>query len=74
VRVTAPENVRLARLMERDGLDETEARWRMKTHEQLGLNDHPADIIIDNSGSISELREQVARLWTQLARRSRREK
>jgi len=74
VRVTAPENVRLSRLMERDNLDETQARWRMKTHQELGLDNHPADIIIDNSGSISELREQVARLWTQLTHDNSRQK
>lgn len=74
VRVTAPENIRLARLMARDGLDETQARWRMETHERMGLSEHPADIIIDNSGSVSELTEQVARLWTQLTHRNGRQK
>ena len=67
VRVSAPAQLRLVRLMARDDLTESEARDRLRTHDELALNEHAADVVINNNGSPTELREQVQRLWTQVA-------
>ena len=66
VRVDAPPEVRLERLIARDGLSAAEARARIRAQEQMDLGAHPADFVLNNDGSRTELREQVARLWTQI--------
>ncbi len=68
--VTAETNLRLSRLLER-GLSPDEAQKRM-THQ---LDDETriavADYVIDNSGSLEDLSEQVRRVWLALnAKRS----
>jgi dephospho-CoA kinase len=67
VLVTAPAEVRLARLISRDGLTEAEARARLRTHDDLAIEDHPADFVLSNDASPAELRAQVQRLCTQIA-------
>lgn len=64
ISVTAPESVRLKRIMERDGMTEEDAEKRM--HAQLSedfFKEH-SDIIIINDGSTEYLHEQM----TQAAR------
>lgn len=51
----------LARVMERDRLSETEARSRINAQMPLREKIALADIVIDNSGSIEELHQQVER-------------
>lgn len=66
VAVTAPEGVRLRRLMARDGMTEQEARRRLEVHQRLGLAMPDADLVVENSGSLEELRERVEHLWQAL--------
>ncbi len=63
VRVTADRETRLRRLMERDGLTRDEAEGRLALHEKLGIDDAPADWVIDTSGGIEQTRQQVQELW-----------
>lgn len=66
VMVSAPEKVRLERLMARDGLSAEDARRRMALHRRLEIDRHPTDYRIDASGDEGESREQVQRLWREL--------
>ncbi|AFZ51630.1 dephospho-CoA kinase [Dactylococcopsis salina] len=52
----------LARVMARDQLSETEARSRIKAQISLEEKMALADVVIDNSGSTSELQQQIDRL------------
>ncbi|MDO5060356.1 MAG: dephospho-CoA kinase [Actinomycetaceae bacterium] len=61
--VVADEATRIKRLVEHRLMSETDAKARIAnqlTDEQRALH---ADYIIDNSGSISELEQQVQQLW-----------
>jgi len=51
----------LARVMARDQLSETEARSRIKAQMSLEEKKALADVVIDNSGSTSELHQQIDR-------------
>ncbi len=64
--VDAPAEVRVQRLMQRDGLPAKEARRRVELHDRLGLNQVRADYVIKATGSPQDTREQVAALWPQL--------
>jgi dephospho-CoA kinase len=57
--VTAPEEVQLARVRARDGLDEAAARARLAAQWPLALKVRRADRVIDNGGSLAETRRQV---------------
>ncbi|WP_369047245.1 dephospho-CoA kinase [Sinomonas sp. P10A9] len=61
--VDAPDDVRVARLLARNGMSEAEARSRIAAQatreERLAAADH----VIANTGSLAELREAVDRLW-----------
>lgn len=50
--VTAPEDVQLSRLMQRDGLDEVAARARIAAQLPLSEKVSVADYVIDNGGSL----------------------
>jgi dephospho-CoA kinase len=64
--VDAPEQVRIDRLVAR-GLTQPDARARIKAQasreQRLGI----ADIVIDNSGDLQALREQVQKAWPMVA-------
>lgn len=60
VLVDASEEVKIKRVAERDGLDETEAKKRLKAQE--GRNPD-WDFVIDNSGGLEGLRENVESFW-----------
>jgi dephospho-CoA kinase len=66
--VYVPFAVQLARLMARDGLDETASRARIAAQMDLETKRRRATRVIDNSGSPAETRRQVARLYTELQR------
>jgi dephospho-CoA kinase len=66
VLVDAPEPVRLARLMERRGLPEDEARRMIAAQMPSSGKRARADVVIDNDGSIDALRSEVARTWKSL--------
>ena len=53
----------IARLMERNGLDEASARQRINAQPPQDEKIARADVVIDNSGSIAATREQVRRAW-----------
>jgi dephospho-CoA kinase len=63
--VTDPE-IQVRRLMERNGLPEVEARRRVAAQPSLEAKLARADLVIDNSGTREETREQVMRAWNQL--------
>lgn len=61
--VYVPEEVQLARLMERNGLTEEEAMRRIRAQTPIEWKKEWADHVIDNSGSPAETEEQVERFW-----------
>ena len=60
--VTADEDVRLRRTMERDGLSEQDVRARMKNQMPEAEKRKLADITIENNGTREELAAAVERL------------
>lgn len=60
--VDAPDEVRVQRLLER-GLDEQDARARIAAQATREQRLAAADVLIDNSGSLDDLREQVESAW-----------
>lgn len=68
--VTCPEDERIERLRQRDGMSPEKARARIGA--QLGDEDRAseADAVIDNAGSLETLREKVSSIWRALVARS----
>jgi dephospho-CoA kinase len=65
--VEAGEEERIQRVRERDGLTEAEIRRRMDAQMPAGEKRKHADVILDNSGSLADLRRQADRLLGELA-------
>ena len=61
--VTADPDIQVQRLMKRNKLDKDEARRRVAAQPPLEPKRERADLVIDNSGSLPELQEQVDRAW-----------
>ncbi|MFD5277692.1 dephospho-CoA kinase [Pseudarthrobacter sp. NPDC058362] len=61
--VDAPDDVRLQRMRANRGMSEDEARSRMAAQATREDRLAAADVVLDNSGSVEELLEQVDRLW-----------
>lgn len=59
VRVVADEEMRLSRLLKRDGEVNREA---LRHHSESDLDDYPVDVTLDNNGSFEELYRQIERL------------
>lgn len=57
--VTATETTRIARVMERDQVTETEVRDRIASQMPEALKRRRADYIIENDGSVDQLRREV---------------
>jgi dephospho-CoA kinase len=70
--VSADDEVRVRRLMARDGLSEEEARRRLAAQMPLRDKVARADWVIDNSGAPEETRRQVERVWAVVRGRMRR--
>lgn len=68
--VYIPEPVQRARLIARDGLSEEEARRMVNAQLPIEEKKRLADVVIDNSGSITETERQVDHLWKWLASKS----
>jgi dephospho-CoA kinase len=68
--VDAPPKVQAERLVRRRGMTREQARARMAAQASRGQRLAIADIVLDNSGSLTELDRQVGDLWAQLRRRS----
>lgn len=61
--VDAPDAVRVQRMLEHRGMSEDEARSRMAAQASREDRIAAADVVLDNSGGIGELLEQVDALW-----------
>ena len=66
VLVDAPEDVRLARLLKRSGLDPSEGRRMLAAQMPSSQKRDFADIVIDNDSTIDVLREKVENAWKDL--------
>src|SRR5262249_38902456 len=66
--VTAPREVQIARLKQRNGLTRDEAEARLSSQMPLSEKERFASWIIDNSGDLSSLRAQVAKVWKSIQR------
>jgi dephospho-CoA kinase len=64
--VDAPRSLRLERLVKERGLQETEAMEMIAVQMPAELKRARADYVIDNSGSLTALNEQVEQLWQSL--------
>lgn len=62
----APEELRVARMMELRGMTETEARGRIAHQASDEARRKVADVLIDTSGSEKHTLEQVDKLWVGL--------
>lgn len=71
--VDAPDDVRLARLLARNGMDEAEARSRMSAQATREQRLAAADHVVANTGSLPELRAAVDRLWDEVLEPAARE-
>ena len=67
--VDAPVETQLARLTDLRGMSETEARKRIAAQATREQRLAIADRVIDNSGSLARLAEQVEELWEELQKR-----
>ncbi len=67
--VDAPDDIRLARLMQTRGLGEQEARAMMASQGDPATKRARATWVVDNGGSREALAEQVARVWSDVERR-----
>lgn len=67
VLVDAPRSLRLERIVRDRGLDEAEAMKMIAAQMPADLKRARADHVIENSGSIEELEEEVSRVWEEIA-------
>ncbi len=64
--VTAPREIQIARLRERNGLTREEAESRLASQMPLEEKARLAQWIIDNSGDLTATRAQVRELWNSI--------
>ena len=69
--VTADEDVRLSRMLDKRGMSNDEGRARIESQVPEVKRLESADIVIDNNGDIDQLRAIVAEVWEEVCRRSR---
>jgi dephospho-CoA kinase len=65
--VYAPEELALRRLVEQRGMTEEQARARMAAQMPIEDKRALATHVIENTGSVDELRERVGRVWAELS-------
>ena len=68
--VTAEEKTRVSRLTGKRGMSEEDARGRVASQITDRERIASADIVIENNGSIDELKETVDRVWDEVVRRA----
>jgi dephospho-CoA kinase len=68
--VDAPADVQLTRLVDGRGMSEDDARARMAAQASRETRAAVADVVLDNGGGLSALRQQVATLWQELQGRT----
>jgi dephospho-CoA kinase len=64
--ITAPRELQIQRLMQTRGLSEAEAALRIDAQPSQAEKIAQADVVIDNGGSLDEVRAQVERAWLEL--------
>ena len=65
--VDADPDTQLARLRSRDGLSEEAARARLAAQASREDRRAAADVVLSNSGSVTDLHRQIRRLWAELS-------
>lgn len=65
--IAAPEEVELARLMARDDLSQAEAKRRMQAQLPLAEKRRRASYVLENTGTIEELRDKLSNLLKTIA-------
>lgn len=65
--VTAPREQQIRRLMASRGLSQEEATLRIDAQPPQETKAARADVVIDNSGTLEDLQDQVLRAWQALA-------
>jgi dephospho-CoA kinase len=68
VLVDAPRPIRFERLQKKRGIEEAEALRMIAAQMPAELKKVRADYVIENTGSLSELKTEVASLWAELRR------
>ena len=63
---SAPEEIRVERLMEHRGMTESEARARIESQASEESRLSLADTVIDTSGSLEDTYSQVTRFWAEI--------
>ncbi len=66
--VYAPAECQLERVRERDGLADEQIRGRMAAQLDIEEKRRRADFLIENTGTLEDLRARVDALWAQLVR------
>lgn len=69
--VQAPESQRISRMLENRGSTEEDARARISAQATDAERAAAADVVLDNSGTVEELRRQVDELYVKLQGRVR---
>lgn len=64
--VYVSESIQLKRLMNRDQINETEAKQKIAAQMPIETKKTFADVVIDNSGSLTNTERQVDELWGKL--------
>lgn len=67
VLVDAPRSERLERIVRDRGIDETEAMKMIASQMPSDLKRARADYVIENSGSLEDLEDEVSRVWDAIA-------
>ena len=67
--VDVPSEVQLERLVRLRGMAPEQARARMAAQASREQRLAVADVVIDNSGSLTDLDRQVGEVWAELERR-----
>ena len=70
--VDADPDTQLSRLLARDGMTQSEAQARMAAQASRERRLAAADVVIDNSGSVTQLKDQIGDLWSVLLTRGSR--
>lgn len=65
--VVCDEEAKVGRIMERDDAKESEVRARIASQWSDGERRKHADYVIDNSGDLAALREQVDEVWSEIS-------
>jgi dephospho-CoA kinase len=68
--VHAPQEIRIRRIMKRDGLSRAEAMRRIRAQMPLREKCRRADFTVDNSGPLARTERRVKEVWGELTRRA----